>query len=1445
MALGKLTPLTDPFAEDPFSGKKLKQIKLPDVTQTDYGIGTAGARPGTYGDNGAIAKDQDALENEGIVGSLLGRTKDAGASVLGAIGKLAPIAGIAGDVKNAIMLQGPESVGDALYGLEAKGFRALGDEESRQRADQIEAQLKAEDDADRARGLDPSFLGNLGRAINPWDDQRAMGVGDVSALQASDDDPFYTRLPKEGAAVAFELLTDPLNAIGGAGAAGKVAAGEAVKGGVEKALELTAKETAATAAKDAAEAAARETTDVAARHAAEAGANASSLVTDAAAQAGKTADEAGMLANHASEIAAAEATETAAKASADAAEAAAQRVRDIANTAAEARLRSATKMGKSLVSDLGPEEGQRVLGELNNVATNALIIRPPGQRIVGLGDALINKTPVLNRILTNAAEEAPTQVLKLSEGAGRTLGRIPHAERIAEGLGDLKFGARQLPGVSKVADLAAEHLSGKFGPKLAAVYQGLREGTDEADRYTLAKAFDEQALETAKAAAHSTGTAAAANTKLLFDTELSSLPDDAAERVREGMMNRATDIDVRGLAPADAEKSLRLLQEYEKATHGAFIHGLEGGLDHGELDAISRQPTEAAKSRMAEQGIDSPGQFDPTKPREANIKVNADGTTTWATPREINSHSEGTLIEDPVELLTTLIKRTHDKVADKNYLQGLKDQGLVELPETAAFAQSATIQPTADAARTFLSDRLTEGGPLYSRVAADHPGLAGDALDTAVRTDPRWSAAVADHDAYETAWKGIEGKGLTSNKEWARLREVAHSAMQRAETTEQDLAGGIASQATTPELEAAAALRKQLADLEDTGFTKKITDAATADFKARGFERIRASKVLGHDEAGNDVLGVVKHLALPDELSEAVAKPHVARALQHLYAIEKDPKLGYALYQDAMAGWKYMATIMNTAFNPRNAESGMINASVAGANAEHFAKGTQYAKIVHDVAHEVTAAGKGKLSLLEQADKLGIDPLRYYSERLQQKLSQVPFREGTLWDAHVGLTNSGLGGTEASLLAQSPKQVAGKSDNEATSRAVLGRQDFNVLAHIPDDAKGAAGFAKRTLNKAAVAGRPNAILSQHTENFLRMSSYLAGLDQYGFDEVGHMMARQIVAGTQFDYADLSPTEELLSKKLGIIPFYTWLRKNTPLQVRRIINQPGRVTNLVRGRDMLAHSLAGPNSEADNKLMPGYFGEALGFVTGINTPGGPLIGGLNDPILDLERLSPVTSNPLSPSSYLGAVANVTDDLQGGLGPLPKFLMETATQRNSFTGGEFSDKESSSLWSHFTPGGYQTADGKSMANDYLATQVRNMLPAFARVERLASIPGSAAHGNPLSSKKYEGRWVQSAIGATVGGALPYTPTGTLTEDQVGANLGSLLNDERKANERQGSVSGIDVRKLAQSVADANKRLGGDMSYVKQNLENGFFDAPSGSKEAKQDARGQAYLNKNPKG
>lgn len=208
-------------------------------------------------------------------------------------------------------------------------------------------------------------------------------------------------------------------------------------------------------------------------------------------------------------------------------------------------------------------------------------------------------------------------------------------------------------------------------------------------------------------------------------------------------------------------------------------------------------------------------------------------------------------------------------------------------------------------------------------------------------------------------------------------------------------------------------------------------------------------------------------------------------------------------------------------------------------------------------------------------------------------------------------------------------------------------------------------------------------------------------------------AALLVKQALFDYNDLTDFEKQYLRH--VVPFYTWTRKNVPLQLATLAKRPGRLANqkrLIEAADQLA------NLEAEQPLegRPDYTqGQEFFRVPGT------------------ERTVAAARFPLFDINWL----NAADLAQRGafqLNPLYRIPIELGLGRRLGTDQQISDTritEPNALQRLTGLGTFETAQGPKTTGltRYLADQIP--LPAGAATRTLAAMPENEGEAQDVSS------------------------------------------------------------------------------------------------------------------
>jgi hypothetical protein len=111
-------------------------------------------------------------------------------------------------------------------------------------------------------------------------------------------------------------------------------------------------------------------------------------------------------------------------------------------------------------------------------------------------------------------------------------------------------------------------------------------------------------------------------------------------------------------------------------------------------------------------------------------------------------------------------------------------------------------------------------------------------------------------------------------------------------------------------------------------------------------------------------------------------------------------------------------------------------------------------------------------------------------------------------------------------------------------------------------------------------------------------------------------ARQQVAKYLFNYDELTPFEKNVMKR--VFPFYTWMRKNSVLQITSILEQPGKYAMVGKSLDALEKQI--PQTTEEKELKPEYMIDMSYFKTPWKSKeGSPIYAYVDLPYTDLNRM----------------------------------------------------------------------------------------------------------------------------------------------------------------------------------------------------------------------------------
>ena len=174
-------------------------------------------------------------------------------------------------------------------------------------------------------------------------------------------------------------------------------------------------------------------------------------------------------------------------------------------------------------------------------------------------------------------------------------------------------------------------------------------------------------------------------------------------------------------------------------------------------------------------------------------------------------------------------------------------------------------------------------------------------------------------------------------------------------------------------------------------------------------------------------------------------------------------------------------------------------------------------------------------------------------------------------------------------------------------------------------------------------------MAQGSEIRLRFSAFMDGMNKY--NDLGAAMDQ--VHLLHFDYADLSEVEQHIRR---LVPFYTWTRRNVPLQLRSMVMQPGKIQRFLYANQEFQNAFGAEGDESWlNQFLPEYLDNQDGFVTKFKFLDNNVGAYLRLPFEDVNKLFSVKGLPRR------------EEFVNMLGPYT-IPLELATGRDLATGRE---------------------------------------------------------------------------------------------------------------------------------------------------------------------------------
>ena len=270
---------------------------------------------------------------------------------------------------------------------------------------------------------------------------------------------------------------------------------------------------------------------------------------------------------------------------------------------------------------------------------------------------------------------------------------------------------------------------------------------------------------------------------------------------------------------------------------------------------------------------------------------------------------------------------------------------------------------------------------------------------------------------------------------------------------------------------------------------------------------------------------------------------------------------------------------------------------------------------------------------------------------------------GNLWNSYLGglTTPKPYGDAAAFQVKVAKNNLSGKIAGYPTeelydammTRGVFGQGQYG-------------GDISRTLESQIAGGNKNPFtlatsnpilqggfkLGQTIEDNARIALFIDQLNKgASFDKAGNHVRKYL-----FDYGDVNPFEKDVLKR--VMPFYTWSRKNIPLQLEALATQPDKINkiNLAINNIQQANQVEQP----DLSQVPDYIREQAPVFVGSNAEAGtvsaiPLTNLI--PTFDIAAITKFLNTETAPQGIQkGKLGTALSTVMGGVSPLIKAPLE---------------------------------------------------------------------------------------------------------------------------------------------------------------------------------------------
>lgn len=498
------------------------------------------------------------------------------------------------------------------------------------------------------------------------------------------------------------------------------------------------------------------------------------------------------------------------------------------------------------------------------------------------------------------------------------------------------------------------------------------------------------------------------------------------------------------------------------------------------------------------------------------------------------------------------------------------------------------------------------------------------------------------------------------------------------------------------------ALSPQQRSVYDATEPKKLGESAAKRLKEQGAEGITGESVIGftledlvrsskdRSEFGQSLsldLGNPNAALHPlgGAFEDMYAPLEIKQSLDQLYDMTRRPTEWQRKIEDyldpALLLWRLQVTqLRGPGYTMLNLSGGTFNNMIGGVTlANSFGS-------ARTIKNFIQAERQIRKEFPEVPDIASYEKVQ---QRLEELLGKEEFEKFAAFMVR--------GGADTTSTIEQIRQAT-MLGTQVSERALTRRGSRALVPNEPPTTK--AGVAGRRVVDFMLTNRVSGFfndVNQTTEMYLRYAAFRQGFDNFK----NYDAAMDLSMALHFNYADLSQAEKWVRR---VVPFYTWMRNNLPLQVRTMFLQPSKITKFLYAREELENAF-GEDENWLKMMLPEYAQISGGFA--VNVGGNRLFFVDRLPYQDLNTMFQVSANPFRTRNIAGAIGPA-GGLYGAIAGV-----DTGTGRAFDPAGT-----PAPLWARplapFLP---KDAEGEPLIPEALNAIVSEAVPLLGTVERAA--------------------------------------------------------------------------------------------------------------------------------